>query len=118
TESLYFDYGEPMNDRTVGDLFPSRREVLKLGGYGFFVASVDGRWALRLAATGKSPHPRGNARNVVFIEISGAISHVESFDFKENAGTPKDLDVRRVRDDLHLSHLLFPRLEQHLNKIA
>jgi uncharacterized protein (DUF1501 family) len=107
-----------MNDRTVGDLFPSRREVLKLGGYGLLVASVDAAWPLRLAATGKSPHPRGNARNVVFIEISGAISHVESFDFKENAGTPKDLDVRKRHSDVHLSHLLFPYLERQMDKIA
>ncbi len=106
------------NIRTVGDLFPSRRDVLRLGGYGLLAASADAAWPLRLAATGKSVHPRGSARNVVFVEISGAISHVESFDFKENAGTPKDLDIRKVHSDLYLSHLLFPRLEKQMDKIA
>lgn len=104
--------------RTVGDLFPSRRDVLRLGGYGLLASSVDVAWPLRLAATGKSVHPRGNARNVVFVEISGAISHVESFDFKENAGTPKDLDVRKVHSDVYLSHLLFPRLVKQMDKVA
>ena len=63
-------------------------------------------------------HPRGNARNVIFFEISGAISHVESFDFKDNPGAPADLDVREVNSDLSLSHLLFPRLEKQMDKIA
>src|SRR2546425_6363128 len=50
--------------------------------------------------------PRSSARNVVFYEISGAISHVDSFDFKENPGTPKDLDVRAVgRSEEHTSEL-------------
>src|SRR5262249_48834121 len=37
---------------------------------------------------------------------------------KENRGTPKDLDVRKVLPDLELSHLLFPRLEKHMDKFA
>ena len=104
--------------RTVGDLFPSRRELLKLGGYGLLAASADATWPLRLAASTRKSHPRGNARNVLFLEISGAVSHIESFDFKENAGTPKDLDVRKVHSDLQLSHLLFPRLESQMDKVS
>jgi hypothetical protein len=96
----------------------SRRDLLKFGGLGLAAASTDVVWPLKLNAAKVSVTPRGNARNVLFFEISGAISHVESFDFKENPGTPKDLDVRRIRDDLHLSHLLFPRLEKHMDKIA
>jgi uncharacterized protein (DUF1501 family) len=75
-------------------------------------------WPLQLSATGSRVHPRGNARNVLYFEISGAISHVESFDFKENPGTPKDLDVRQVKPGLYLSHLLFPRLEKQMDRIA
>lgn len=106
-----------MNNRTMGELLPTRRDILRIGGYGLLAASVDAVWPLRLGAN-TSKVPRGNARNVLFFEISGAISHVESFDFKENAGTPKDLDVRRVNSDLYLSHLLFPHLEKHVDKIA
>ncbi len=95
-----------------------RRDLLKFGGMGLLAASADAVWPLDLRAGETRVHPRGTARNVVFYEISGAISHVESFDFKENPGTPKDLDVRSVRPDLQLSHLLFPSLEKHLDKIA
>ena len=102
----------------VGDLMGSRRELLRLGGLGLLGASVDGVWPLRASSTGDKVQPRGNARKVVYFEISGAISHVESFDFKENAGTPTDLDVREVYPGLYLPHPLFPRLEKHMDKIA
>ena len=102
----------------VGDLMGSRRELLRLGGLGLLGASMDNVWPLRASSTGDKVQPRGNARKVVYFEISGAISHVESFDFKENAGTPKDLDIREVYPGLYLSHLLFPRLEKHMDKLA
>ena len=110
-----------MKSRTVGEMFQTRRDLLKLGGLGLLGASVDSVWPLKMAAAEGATmkvHPRGTARNVLFYEISGAISHVEGFDFKENSGTPKDLDVRKVRDDLYLSKLLFPRLEKHMDKFA
>lgn len=103
----------------IGDLYPTRRELLKFGGLGIAGAATQGIWPLdiRAATTGKAT-PRGNARNVLYYEISGAISHVESWDFKENKGTPKDLDMRKLRDDLHISNLLFPRFQKHIDKFA
>ena len=110
-----------MNSRTVGELFQTRRDLLKLGGLGLLGASVDGVWPLKMAAAegaAAKVHPRGTARNVLFYEISGAISHVEGFDFKENSGTPKDLDVHKIKDDLYLSKFLFPKFEKHIGKFA
>ncbi|MEX2261041.1 MAG: DUF1501 domain-containing protein [Bryobacteraceae bacterium] len=92
---------------------------MRIGGLGILAASAEAVWPLRIAAaTGSKANPRGTARNVLFYEISGAISHVESFDFKETAGMPNDLDVRKVNSDVYLSKLLFPRFEKHLDKIA
>ncbi len=106
--------------RTVQDVIASRRDLLKIGGLGILGASADAVWPLNVAraATAGKTNARGNARNVVFYEMSGAISHVESFDFKENAGTPKDLDVRKIANDFHLSNLLFPRFSQQTGKFA
>ena len=103
----------------VGDLLGSRRDLLRIGGLGLLGASIDGVWPLKVSAkqTG-GVHPRGNARNVLYYEMSGAISHVESFDFKENAGTPKDLDVKTLGSDLEMSQLLFPRLSKQMDKLA
>jgi len=103
----------------VGDLFPSRRELLKFGGLGLLGASAHGVWPLQMrASTSGKATPRGNARNVLYYEISGAISHIESWDFKQNKGTPPDLAMRKLRDDLHISDLLFPRFQKHIDKFA
>jgi hypothetical protein len=105
--------------RTIGELLPSRRELLKFGGLGIVAASADGIWPLKLRAnTLVKTKPRGNARNVIFFEISGAISHVDTFDFKENEATQKDFDVRQLPTGLYLPHFLFPRLEKVMDRIA
>jgi len=43
---------------------------------------------------------------------------IRSRRIKENAGTPPDLDVRKASPDLYLSKRLFPRLENHLDRIC
>lgn len=104
--------------KTIGELFPSRRELLEWGGRGILGAAASAAWPLRMGATGEKVKPRGTARNVIFYEISGAISHIESFDFKESEGMPKDLDVKKVYDGLYLSQLLFPRVSKQMEKVA
>lgn len=104
--------------KTIADLFTSRRDLLKLGGYGLLGAFADqALWPVRARAAGKT-NPRGCARFGLVVELAGAISHVDSFDFKENAGTPKDLDVRQINSELYLSHRLFPELSTEMDKIA
>src|SRR5215813_14879999 len=105
--------------KTVGDLFQSRRDLLKLGGYGLLGAFADqALWPVAARAAGKA-NPRGTARFGIVVELAGAISHTDTFDFKENAGTPKDLDVRPVNNNsLYLSHRLFPELSQEMHRIA
>ena len=74
--------------KRVGDLAPTRRDLLQFGGLGLALASADGLIPHAHAyATDRKSKPRGTARNVIYYEISGAISLLESFDFKENAGT-------------------------------
>jgi hypothetical protein len=104
---------------TLGELFPSRRELLKFGGLGIAAASASATWPLKLHANSTTKvKPRASARNVIFFEISGAISHIDSFDFKENEATQKDFDVRRIPTGIYLPHALFPRLERVMNRIA
>src|SRR5215468_7470561 len=105
--------------RTIGDSFLTRREALKLGGWGMLAAFADQTlWPVRARAAGKS-NPRGTARFGIVVELAGAISHTDTFDFKENAGTPKDLDVRPVNNNsLYLSHRLFPELSKEMHRIA
>ncbi len=105
--------------RTVGDMLPSRRELLKFGGLGLAGASVSGVWPLQLHAnTGMKTNPRGNARNVIFFELAGALSHVDSFDFKENASTQKDFDVRKTPTGIYVPQALFPRMSNIMDRVA
>ena len=104
--------------KTVADVFPARRDILKLGGYGLLGAFADqALWPVRAKAAGKT-NVRGCARFGIVVELAGAISHVDTFDFKEDAGTPKDLDVRKINSELYSSHRLFPELSAEMDKIA
>src|ERR1700737_4175610 len=101
--------------KTIGETMPSRRELLKFGGLGLLGASIPGAWPLQLGATpAMKTNPRGNARNVIFFELAGALSHVDSFDFKENVSTQKDFDVRKTETGIYVAHALFPRMFDHM----
>ncbi len=106
--------------KRVSDLVPTRRELLKYGGFGLCGASLEGVWPLKLRAadTGSRKTPRGNARNVIFFEISGAISHLDTFDFKDNVATPKDFQVRKIATGIHFPVNMFPRMEKVMDRIA
>ena len=103
--------------KTVAETFGTRRDALRLGGLGLASAAVEGILPRRVSADSRVT-PRGNARNVLFYEINGAISHLESWDFKENAGTPSDLDITKHREGLYLSEKLFPNFKRHIDKFA
>jgi hypothetical protein len=105
--------------RTIGELMPSRRELLKFGGLGVLAASVDAVWPLDLCANpAMKTNPRGNARNVIFFELAGALSHVDSFDFKENPSTLKEFDVRKTSTGMYVPYGLFPRMFNVMDKVA
>ena len=106
--------------RTVSDLIPTRRELLKYGGLGLAGASLDCVGPLKLSAADSSRKtiPRGSARNVIFFEISGAISHLDTFDFKDNIATPKDFQVRKLDTGIYFPVNMFPRLEKVMNRVA
>jgi uncharacterized protein (DUF1501 family) len=106
--------------RNVGDLLGTRRDLLRIGGLGLLGASLDGVWPLQVSAkqTDAKVQPRGTARNVLFYEMSGAISHVESFDYKDTAGTPGDLEFKKLASDLYMPQLLLPKVSKLMDKIA
>ena len=82
--------------KKVYDVLPARRDVLKLGTYSLLTGLAEQTlWPPKVRATDRS-NPRGSARYCVVVEAAGAISHTDTFDFKEGEGTPKDLDVRKI----------------------
>jgi hypothetical protein len=106
--------------QTAGEVFKTRRELLQYGGLGLVGASLNTLWPLpmKAAATAPKRQPRGNARNVIFYEISGAISHLDSFDFKDNPATPKDFQVSKLSNGSYFPVNFFPRITRIMDKVA
>ena len=106
--------------KTVSDVMPTRRDLLRYGGMGLAGATVGAMWPLkvRAAENGGKVTPRGNARNVVFYEISGAISHLDTFDFKDNPAVPKDFQVRKIPTGIYFPVNFLPRIEKIMNRVA
>src|SRR6187401_497584 len=104
--------------KTISDLIPTRRDAIKLGTLSMLGAFAETAfWPHKVRAAGKS-NPRGTAKYCIIFEAAGAISHIDTFDFKENEGSPKDLDIRQIRNDLYLSHTLFPELSTEMDKVS
>ena len=102
----------------VKDILPTRREVLRWGGLALAGTSLDHLvWPIEIHANGNS-EPRGTARNCIFIEMGGAISPMDCWDFKETRYTPKDLDMVQLKSDLAISRTLFPELHKEMDKVA
>jgi len=104
--------------KRVIDLVPSRRDVLKWGGLalaGTCVNQIAG--PLKVSAQGKAK-PRGTARNLIVIELAGAISPYDCFDFHETYKQPKDLNVQKTSTGVYLSKTLFPTLFDNMDKVA
>jgi hypothetical protein len=106
--------------KTVQDVLSTRRDLLKYGGLGLAGASIEGLWPpkVRAAEIGSKVRPRGNAKNVIFYEISGAISHLDTFDFKDNPAVPKDFDVRKISTGIHFPVNFLPRIEKIMPQVA
>ena len=106
--------------KTVSDVMPTRRDLLRYGGMGLAGATVGTMWPLkvRAAENGGKVTPRNNARNVVFYEISGAISHLDTFDFKDNPAVPKDFQVRKIPTGIYFPVNFLPRVEKIMDRVA
>lgn len=104
--------------QTVGTFVPTRRDTLRLGAASLVGGIVgEGLWPQRARAAGRT-NPRGTARFAIIVEAAGAISHVDTFDFKENAGTQADFDVREVRNGLFIPQRLFPQLSGLMDRVS
>lgn len=94
--------------KSLENMFPTRRDMLKFGGMALATGWTEAFISpLKLSALAKA-NPRNNARFVIFIELPGAISPMECWDFKQTKDTPNDLDVQKATSDLYLSKTLFP----------
>ncbi len=102
----------------VADLLPARRDILRYGGLALAGSFVNQSvWPLKAYARGKAT-PRRTARHCIFIEMGGAISPMDTWDFKQTRWTPPDLDMVQVNDEVALSRTLFPQLAHRMDQVA
>jgi hypothetical protein len=59
---------------------------------------------------------RGTARAVVFFNLDGGASHLDTFDPKDGAWNPRDVDIRQS-GPFTLSNRYFPKLTRHFDDL-
>jgi len=97
----------------------TRRDLWKVGA-----VSIVGRALLPLVGTGlnaqtdytsEKVRPRGTADTVIFLNLVGSPSQMDTFDLKEGKWTPPDLDVRTVKQGIKWPYGLLPKLSESLD---
>jgi hypothetical protein len=78
------------------DALLTRRELLKVG-----TCSVAGYWFLPLISPANvqaqaKVQPRNSARFVIFVNLDGGMSHVDSWDLKEHKWTPQNFEIQEI----------------------
>jgi hypothetical protein len=97
----------------------SRRQFLRVAGTtilaSYFVDVTSPR--LLADATSASPALLNTARNCIFIFLSGGPSHIDTFDLKEGAWTPKEFTPASY-GDVRFPQGLMPNIASHLDKMT
>lgn len=88
-----------------------RHAAAAIGGY-FFLPGRPGENVARAAAT-----PVGTAKNVIFVMMNGAPSHIDTFDLKEGAWTPAFMAPTSY-GDVRFPQGLMPNLANTIQDLA
>ena len=80
----------------------ARRRFLFQAGVGFFGAAMGALWAEegRIANAELAPHFSARARSVIFLFMCGGVSHIDTFDPKDNKWAGKMIDAIGFGDNL------------------
>jgi hypothetical protein len=109
----------PVNSALFGGPVLGRRDFFTIAGTGlagYFVSPFFSKNVYAKTET-TAAQLNGKARNVIFIHMQGAPSHVDTFDLKVGAWTPADFAPETINGVLFPKGLM-PNLANHLGKIA
>src|SRR5947208_15610245 len=62
--------------------------------------------------------PRGGAECIIFLNLVGSPSQMDTFDVKEGKWTPSDLDIRNTTLGFRWPYGLLPRLNEQLDDLV
>lgn len=101
------------------DSYVARREVLKWAGMALAGSMAGLSVPLKLRAQARTK-PLGTARYAIFIQMTGAMSQMDCWDYKDTKWTPKDLDPQKVWGDLYLPKTLFGKMmaSKYMDRIS
>lgn len=94
-----------------------RRELLKLGGLSVVGGSLPWMDSTRVTAS-EERLPRNTARQVIFINLEGGMSQLDSLDAKQGSWTPDYFDIQACGNGLMLPVGVFPNLAKILDKVS
>ncbi len=103
------------NDRNTPAL--ARRQLLRVGG----VTLVGGflqQFAPVNVFAQRRVAPMGTARQVLFVNIEGGMSQIDTLDAREGAWTPPDFDIRRFPNGVVLPYGVLSHIAGVLDKIT
>jgi hypothetical protein len=69
------------------------------------------------ATASANAKPRGTAKACIFINLSGAPSHIDTFDPKDGPWNPRDIDIRQY-GNIFLSRRLWPMLSDLVSDLC
>jgi hypothetical protein len=104
-----------LNERNIPTL--TRRELLRVGGISLVGGFLNTFRPLNVRAQQKTK-AMGTARQVIFINIDGGMSQIDTLDAREGAWTPNYFDIRSFPNDLKLTYGLLKNLPSVLDKIT
>ncbi|MGV3721245.1 MAG: DUF1501 domain-containing protein [Actinomycetota bacterium] len=94
-----------------------RRALLRVGGVavaGGFLSAFQPR----SVRAGSKAQPAGTARQVLFLNIEGGMSQVDTLDAKEGSWTPDYFDIRPCGSELKLPFGLMPNLSRLMDRVT
>ena len=94
-----------------------RRELLRASGLSIAGGYLNA-FAPRNVSAAQKVQPKATARQVLFVNLDGGMSQVDSLDAKEGAWTPDYFDIRSFGNDLKLPAGVFKQLPGVLNKLT
>jgi hypothetical protein len=62
--------------------------------------------------------PRGSADSVIFLNLRGGPSQMDTFDVKEGPWTPQDFDIRTTKQGFQWPYGLMPKLTERLDDLC
>jgi hypothetical protein len=100
--------------------FLTRRELLRVGGISLAGGYLSRFHPFNVLAE-ENVKPKGTARQVLFINLEGGMSQIDSLDAREGSWTPKDYDIRSFSvggNELALPFGVFRNLPAVLDKLT